>query len=176
MAGKRAIIHRMAAGFGMAVIAVAVTACGETCTDNRNALPYAAFNAVMDSVMQRVSVDSLEVRGIGAPGDSILVEAGAPVSTVYLPFRIDSDTTLYAFTIRQGLLEISDTVTFNYTRSPRFVSHECGVSYLFDIKDITWTGQMIDSVVCKQGYIDNTPGINMEIYLRSGENETEWED
>ena len=144
------------------ISAVLLAGCGDTCADNKNALPRAAFYAGEATV----SVDSLEIRGIGAPGDSILSEGTERKSEIYLPFRIDSDSTVYSFDYTGGV-KASSIVTFIYSRTPRFVSAECGVSYVFDIRKIECKGNLIDSVTCPQGFIDNAPGVNLRIYLRT---------
>lgn len=140
----------------------------EECLQNRNALPLAGFYNSFDS-KQTVSIDSLEVYGVGAPGDSILSPGTQPLSQLYLPFRLDSDTTKYVFRYLHKELaqqNIVDTVTFIYSRDPRFVSSACGVSYVFGIKEIKTTGLLIDSVTCPMGEITNMDSENLNIYFR----------
>lgn len=144
------------------VAALVGVSCSDTCSENRNALPRAGFYTDGDV---SVTIDSLEVVGVGMKGDSALSSVSVQKSELYLPFRIDSDTTAYVFiNARQGAGQ-RDTVRFVYTRTPRFVSAECGVSYIFEMKQITWTGPLIDSVVCPQGYIDNVNAENLRIYF-----------
>lgn len=146
-------------------IIVAMGSCSSECYDNQNALPLAKFSNALGGELQ---LDSVEVFGIGAPGDSILWEGGA-TNSLYLPFRVDSDTTAYVFrTLPADSLSVtvSDTVTFIYDRAPRFVSAECGVSYVYKIRDIKCTGELIDSVVCPGGEITNANVDNLIIYLR----------
>ena len=140
-----------------------LTGCAGECTENRAALPLAAFYVGGDAT-QKATVDSLSVRGIGAPGDSVLFEGTA--DNVYLPFRIDVDTTRYVFaSARKEPLARPDTVSFIYERILRLSSPECGASYYYRIDKITNTGTMIDSVVCPQGYIDNANIENLRIYF-----------
>lgn len=142
---------------------VVTAACSDTCTENKNALPLAGFYRSGDN--EQVSVDSLLITGIGAPGDSALSEASTAKSQIYLPFRIDGDTTRYIFTDARPSRMVDDTVTFIYSRIPRFVNVECGVSYIFDIRDIRFTGTLIDSITCPNGFIDNTNAENLKIYF-----------
>ena len=126
----------------------------EECYDNRNALTYAGFY------------------GIGAPGDSILSEGNRSIANLYLPFRIDSDTTQYVFKLINKLYEpynIADTLTFIYSREARFVSAACGASYVYTIKDIKTTGLLIDSVAVPGGRITNADVENIHIYFNTGE-------
>lgn len=142
---------------------VVTAACSDTCTENKNALPLAGFYRSGDT--EPVSVDSLLITGIGAPGDSALSEASKTKSQIYLPFRIDCDTTRYIFTDARPSRMVDDTVTFIYSRIPRFVNVECGVSYIFDLRDIRITGTLIDSITCPNGFIDNTNAENLKIYF-----------
>lgn len=150
--------------------AICFWSCSDTCTENRNALPLVGFYLAGDNGV-KISVDSLTVRGIGAPEDSILSQSSSPISELYLPFRIDSDTTEYIFTRNhEGILR-ETLVRFIYSRTPRFVSAECGVSYIFGISDIQCSGNLIDSVVCPQGFIDNKNQENLKVYFSNVANQ-----
>lgn len=140
----------------------------DECLQNKTALPYAGLYASGDSEKQ-ISVDSLKIYGYGAPGDSILFDGSNPISSIYLPFRPDHDTTVYIFQYLHKDLAaagVADTIRFVYTRNPRFVSSACGVSYVFDIENIESTGMLIDSIVSPQGIIDNMDSENLKIYFR----------
>lgn len=113
----------------------------------------------------KVSVDSLTVRGINAPNDSIWSMPDERKTQLYLPFKIDSDTTEYLFSINMSGMSMSSTVKFIYSRTPRFTDASCGVSYIFDIKKIECSGSLIDSVTCPTGFIDNRNIENLRIYL-----------
>lgn len=154
-----------------AAAALMAASCSDACYENKNTLPEAGFYS-SSSDPQPVTLDSIEVVGVGMKNDSVLSSGSMSKSMVYLPFRIDSDTTSYAFIdVRQKSL-LRDTISFVYTRTPRFVSAECGVSYVFDIKSISSQGILIDSVVCPQGFIDNVNTENIKIYFAvSPENE-----
>ena len=143
-----------------------IASCSETCNDNRNALPLAGFY-VNDSagVAASVQIDSLQVIGIGQGVDSVLSSASQSKTELYLPFRIDSDRTQYVFQLHRNQQQINDTVTFDYTRVLRFASAECGVSYVFHIQNISSQGVLIDSVVCPNGFIDNSNIENLRIYI-----------
>lgn len=142
---------------------IGMVGCGDTCNENKNALPLAGFYD--SSTGKEIIIDSLEVYGIGIAGDSLLSSARTTKNELYLPFRITSDTTQYVFRSINGGYSISDTVTFVYLRTPRFVNVECGVSYVFDICDINYTGAIIDSVTCPTGFIDNSNKENLHIYF-----------
>lgn len=148
---------------------ITATACSDTCTENKNAVPLAGFYASGSGIADRISVDSVEVIGAGMPADSALSAASVRKDELYLPFRIDSDTTTYIFAERRRDAPRESTVRFIYSRTPRFVSVECGVSYIFDIRKIVCEGTLIDSVVCPTGFIDNTNAENIRIFF-AGQN------
>lgn len=152
----------------VAALVVFYAGCSsDECLQNKTALPLAGF---YDSAKpeSKVMIDSLEVYGVGAPGDSVLWEGTRAVNQLYLPFRLDSDTTRYVFRYLQkklAALNLTDTVTFIYSRDPIFVSSACGVSYNFEIKEIRNSGILIDSVSCPAGIINNMDTENLEIYF-----------
>ena len=158
-----------------AVLMVAMmAACGsDECYQNKNALPLAGFFSSQPD-HAKISVDSVQVMGVGVPSDSILSKGNQRISELYLPFRLDTDTTKYQFRYIQkalAALDLRDTITFIYSREPRFVSSACGVSYAFVIKEIRHTIVLIDSVACPAGEITNMATQNLQIYFRTAESE-----
>lgn len=150
--------------FPAAVLGLCVASCADTCNDNRNSLPLAGFYlSGADSVKH--SISGLEVVGVGQSGDSLLSASDVSKDQLYLPFRIDAEETQYVFVKRMGEVEIADTVTFSYKRTPKFTSAACGVYYLFGMCEIKSQGVLIDSVVCPKGYIDNVNVENLHIYF-----------
>lgn len=138
-------------------------ACGSECYENQNSLPLAKFRYVQDSVPVDCGMDSLKVYGLGTPNDSVLWDGGQ-TQQLYLPFRVDQDTTIYVFE-HTRVSEARDTATFVYERAPQFVSAECGVSLVYRMKSITTTGPFIDSITCPNGEITNKNVSNLVIYL-----------
>ncbi len=140
----------------------------DECMQNKNALPLAGFyNSYSPDT--KINVDSIEVSGLGAPGDSILFAGKSAINELYLPFRLDHDTTAYVFRYLHkelAAMNLTDTIRFIYTREPRFVSSACGVSYVFDIDSIETTHAIIDSVSCPFGQITNMATENLHIYFR----------
>ena len=64
------------------IIAIAaLSSCGSSeCFDNQSTLPLAGFYSMQTRTA--ITVDSLTVYGIGAPGDSILVDNGKELLTI----------------------------------------------------------------------------------------------
>lgn len=149
---------------------LAISCSDEECDGNRNSLPLADF---FRSGAGRVSLESLTIYGDGAPGDSLLSDGKTTINQVYLPFNLDSDES--QFVVTDDTSGVSDRITFRYDKHPRFESAACGVIYIFDIREIETTHNLIDSVTCPAMRIDNTPGANIHIYFRPGVGEKEEE-
>ena len=112
-----------------------------------------------------IALDTIHLAGLGAPSDSILTYYSA--EQAYIPFNNDSHVTRYVLEYNRIPQELFDTVTFEYDPEPWFESTDCGVFYKYEIQRITHTTHFIDSVTCPSGVIDNTPGQNIFIYLRT---------
>lgn len=155
------------------IIALTIAGCAtDECLQNSNALPLAGFynSSIPD---QKVGIDSLEVYGLGAPGDSILSRTYSAINELYLPFKLNNDTTAYVFRYLHkdfNQLNLTDTLRFIYSRQPRFVSTACGASYVFDMDSIYCSHNLIDSVTCPAGEITNMAVENLHIYFRIADN------
>lgn len=138
------------------------------CFDNQNSLPLAGFYSSQAKPVA-ISLDSISILGIEVPGDSILQDSVRNISEVYLPFRIDQNSTTYEIRYLAGLpglYRLSDLITFNYDIVPMFVSSACGAVYYYKITSIEHTDNFIDSVTCPTGEITNANTENLKIYFR----------
>lgn len=154
-------------------VMIIIAACSnDECLQNKNSLPLAGFYS-SDPDPKQISVDSISIYGIGAPGDSILQDSVSGLNQSYLPFRIDQNSTTYVIRYLGGILgryRISDTITFNYEIIPWFVSSSCGAIYKYKMNSIDATHYVIDSVTCPAGEIDNTNSENLRIFFRTSSN------
>jgi len=165
--------YRAVAPVVMTAVLIGAACTNDECFENKNSLPLAGFYSSV-AVPASISIDSISILGIGAPGDSVLHDSVRGLKQSYLPFRIDSESTTYVIRYLQGILgryRIADTITFNYEIVPWFVSSSCGVVYDYKMKDIVTTHYVIDSVTCPQGVIDNVNAENIRIYFRVSEEE-----
>ncbi len=160
---------------GFISILIALTAavsCNTTgCLDNQSALPLAEFYG---SDLQAISLDSVEIRGIGAPNDSILSAAGTAVSEIYLPMRSTQESTSWCLAYRWKSLDypqLYDTITFKYDSQPYFASEECGATYRYHVNQVENTTHLIDSVVMVDSLITNVDMVYIKIYFRTGSDE-----
>lgn len=161
-----------------AAVLAAAAACGLTgcntdgCTDNASALPLMAFYS-MTTKMPMV-LDSIAIGGVGAPGDSLLVQPGESVMSLYLPFRFEQEQTTFRFHYaykEQGLDNpaMDDVVTFHYTSRPYFASEECGAFYEYTIRKVDYTRHLIDSIGVSDSVITNVDLERIQVYFRTAE-------
>lgn len=145
-----------------------LSACSNVgCTENRNSVPLAGFYSM--ATKKAVSIDSLEVGGIGAPGDSLLLTPGFTVEQLYLPFRSTMSSTSFYFRYlskKYGTQGLADTLRFEYTSHPYFASEDCGAMYHYQITDFSYTTHLIDSVAVIDSLITNIDRQSIQIYFR----------
>lgn len=145
--------------------------CSTTgCTDNRSSLPLAGFYAA--GTGSTISLDSIDVGGIGAPGDSLLLAAGQNATQVYLPLRAERTSAAFCIAYRYKELnftELNDTITFNYSAIPYFASEECGAMMRYRIHSVTYSRHLLDSVdiVPADSVITNAAIENLRLYFKT---------
>lgn len=148
---------------------VAAAACNETgCLDNRSSIPYAGFYSYQTGA--KIVLDSVEIGGVGAPHDSLLMKASDRYSNLYLPFRFEHDNT--AFFIRYvsealNYASLVDTLSFVYTSEPVFVSADCGAMYRYKVVNMSYTRHLIDSVALLDSLITNVDTERLQIFFRT---------
>ena len=156
--------------------------CNTTgCTDNQNSVPLAGFYSY--TTFEPISVDSIEIGGVGAPADSLLVSTpgsasvvSGPVSQVYLPFRATLGESQFFVRYMQKALrhdELNDTLTFSYTSVPYFASEECGAMYHYRITSLRYTRHLIDSIGLTDSLITNVERETVQIYFRTNEDSSD---
>lgn len=149
-----------------AAIIIIMAGCNsDGCLNNQNALPQAAFFSGLTD--KQMSVRGVEVRGVGAPGDSVLISPTSAVSTFYLPMRSDRGSTEWEFNfVVSEKVSITDYITFEYTSQPHFASEECGAMYFYHIDRVDYTTNVIDSVVVLDSLITNYDMTRIRIYIQ----------
>lgn len=168
--------HHLSTKAAATTLAVSLTmlaggCASDECEDNKNSLPLAVIMASLPEP-QEAELDSISVYGIGAPGDSLLLDSASSVGQMYLPFRIDETRTTYVIRYLQSVIAekgICDTISFNYDIKPMFVSSACGAVYYYDNIRIENTTHFIDSVTCPGNRITNANIPNIFIYFRINE-------
>ncbi len=157
------------------ILGVAAAGCNSSgCLDNGSALPLAGFYS--SATAKPISVDSLMIAGVGAPGDSVLAHTPPALSKVYLPMDPASPSTRWELTYTQKellRLGITDTITFDYETIPYFASEECGAMYIYRITRVSHTDNLIDSVALTDSLITTVELERIRIYFRTAEEEPE---
>lgn len=150
-------------------VGLALCGCNSTgCLDNGSALPLAGFYSY--STLKAIAVDSLEIRGLGAPGDSILVKTSSSLNQVYLPFRPEAGEVKWVVAYRQKQLDfpqLQDTITFKYSTIEYFASEQCGAMYAYRLSGVGHTSHLIDSIGVTDSLITNVEMERIHIYFRT---------
>ncbi len=130
------------------------------CLDNGSAIPLVAFY----QGTKQVTLKTLTVRGIDAPGDTLLANK-ASLSQIYLPFRLNTSESSFQLDYNDEETE-PDVVTFHYNAIPVFVSHDCGAMYNFEITEYEFTRHAIEDVVVVDSLITNLDRVAIKIYFK----------
>lgn len=149
----------------MALLCLGTAACSDdSCYDNGSSLPLAEFYIGHS----KQTVPELTIKGIGAPGDSLLADSMS-LNEIYLPLRVSMGSTSYALDRKVYINGVStlmhDTIAFDYQPIEFFHSIECGAMYNFDIKRVTATSHAIDSVVVLTPLVTNSRTPALRIYF-----------
>lgn len=166
--GKILTLSACAAAIAAAAIAPGCNSDG--CTEMRSAMPIARLCS--STTGEAVTLDSLDIHGIGVAGDSLLVSAGTAVSEQYLPLRANADIVRWCIAYRYAALDdrrLNDTLTLTYTASPWLSNDDCGAMYRYTITGATSTNHLIDSVSVAQADVTNLEDVNLNIYFRISE-------
>lgn len=110
-----------------------------------------------------VAISDVTIRGIDAPGDSVLVD-GETIDEVYLPLRATVGTTQWEFCYGGVGSELVDTLTLKYKPIPYFASAECGAMYNFELTSVAMTTHVADSVAVAKTIIDNGLDVAIRIF------------
>lgn len=150
------------------VILTAVSCNNKECFDNQSTLPLAGLYSMQTGTA--ITVDSLTVYGIGAPGDSILLNNASDVSSLYMPMPLSGTSTSFVIYFNNkdlDFVQLYDTLKIDYNCYPQFVSNECGAIYKYDITDFSHTTHLIDSVAIPTMEFDNVDKEVIKIYFRT---------
>lgn len=150
-------------------LCLAMWACNTNgCLENRNSVPLAGFyGSGTDSY---ISLDSLQIEGVGAPGDSVLSTPGSAINQIYLPMRSTQTGTKWKIAYKWKALdypELCDTIDLTYRSEPYFASEECGAIYRYHITRVSHTEHLIDSVAITDSTITNVDIERIRIYFRT---------
>ncbi len=158
----------------LAVILMTAVGCNTNgCLNNQSAIPLAELYS--SATGAAISLNNLQISGVGAPNDSVLISSGTAVSKLYLPMRSSQSSTAWCFHYTQEGLDdpaLNDTIEFVYTSMPYFASEECGAMYYYHIVQVKATDHLMDSVVIVDSLITNVDLTRIKIYFRTVEPDT----
>lgn len=105
------------------------------------------------STRESLTISDLEVYGVGAPNDSLLLDPVRNAHQVYLPFRGKDATASFKFIYAD---ELANEVTFTYRSYPFFDGENCGAMWRYEITGVEVSGNgIIDSVSVTDPLITN---------------------
>ncbi len=138
------------------------------CTENQSSIPLAGFYAVETG--EAIAISQLDIYGIGASGDSLLLEGFSTAKQIYLPLRSTQNNTAFCFHYTQfgdSITAYNDTIWFEYETTPYFVSEECGAMFQYKITSLRHTNIIIDSISLIDPYITNIDVERIKIFFKT---------
>lgn len=136
------------------------------CLENKSSVPLAEFYS--SGEQKAVSITGIRIHGIGAPGDSAVVNGNA--AQAYLPLRSSHDMVKWCISYAQASVsapEFNDTLTMVYSSQPYFASQECGAMYTYHFERVSCTTHLIDSVAILDSLVTNVDIPQLRIYFRT---------
>ncbi len=144
--------------------AAALTFAGcsnEGCMNNRNSIPMAGFYRLANE--ESLSVSRLAIYGVGAPGDSLLLDSVRASHQVYLPLRGQLPSAQFVF--KAG--DVADTLTITYNSYPYFDGEDCGAMWRYELTSVSYQRTLIDSVLVTDPLITNVERERLMIFLKT---------
>ena len=138
------------------------------CVDMRSSTPRADFYSA--STRTKITVDSLQITGIGARGDSVLYADNQRLTQVYLPMPPEVDQVSWRIAYMQSELAqvgIADTLSYSFERYPWFAGEDCGAMFRYRITEMHYTTNIIDSVALVDSLVVNVDTPVFNIYFRT---------
>ncbi len=111
-----------------------------------------------------VSLDSLTVYGLG--NDSLIYNNRPNVAQIELPLNSQQDSCAFIFILPQAPSEFLqlDTIWFYYDRKATLISMECGFSTFYELNDISYSKNRIDSISLDNLNVRNTLDEHIKIF------------
>lgn len=137
------------------------------CYENHSAIPLAQFYSAETETA--ISINNLNIGGVGAPNDSLLLSSGSAAKEVYLPFRFNSEELSFyiEYTGEEHVVTGEDRVTFKYTAIPFFAGEDCGALYNYKLTDVQHTSNVLKRVEVLDSLITNTDKAYLRFYFHT---------
>jgi len=153
---------------------------GKVCQDELESYANAGFYTDKGGTLKDTTFEEFEVRGIQNP-DTIPFDTIREKQSVRLRLSQGSDSCTYFFSfavydsiptldVMHGLIwgisyYISDTMKLYYTRQIYLVSPDCGFSHHYELIDLSYTNNMIQSAEIAISEIGNFNEENIKIHF-----------
>ncbi len=119
----------------------------------------AGFYKIENEIVEDTLIDSLIIYPLNSE-DAYYNGSTRKSKSISLPLGVNSDTTSYVL----FLDSISyDTITFIYARQLQLISHECGFEHFFNLEEIRYTCNKIDSVWIRKDLVEYGEVENVKI-------------
>lgn len=153
---------------------------GEICKDSIEAYANTKFYKSLDGALKDTTFGKFIVRGIQNP-DTIPSDTLSNVNALKLPLPqgIDSCMFVFSFAVYDSVLTqindstiklirtithyVDDTIKLKYSRQLYLISADCGFAHLFDLKNISSTNNLIQSVKIVNSEIETSDEENIRI-------------
>jgi hypothetical protein len=101
----------------------------------------------------------------GQPTQYVYDFGRRPTQALAMSLNQVADSCRWSIQPDSAATSLRDTLTFYYSRQPRFLSNACGYTTFYDLKDYRTTTHAIDSVILQNASVTNDVNvINFRIY------------
>ncbi len=113
-----------------------------------------------------ISISNISVFGVGQ--DSVIYNNESNVSQMELPLNSTIDSCAYifrvAFLLDDAKFFLDDTLWFVYNRLPNLISMECGFTTFYELTDLRYSRNTIDSIAIDDPNITNSLNEHIKIF------------
>lgn len=148
------------------ILVAGTTSCSSNgCSENQSSIPLAGFYSIETG--EKIAMNAIEISGVGA--ESLLTSGNEPVQQTYLPLRSSQTSAAFCFHYNDfgDDAAYNDTVWIEYTSTPYFASEECGAMFQYEIKSISHTNIIIDSVAVIDPIVNNIDVERIKIFFKT---------
>jgi|WetSurMetagenome_2_1015567.scaffolds.fasta_scaffold00219_17 hypothetical protein len=143
--------------FSVVMVVVLASCTSSACIDDT--VPIVTTNIYSSETRKVVTCDSIIVTAKSSAGDTILAkEKKVSVFTYTLDPAKTQSTMLFKIN------NVTDTVVIAYTTSPYYISAACGYTICHSITGLTWTDNIIDSLVLENKSVTLNVKSNIRLY------------
>ncbi len=146
----------------MLIVVLLMTACtdDEVCEEaTANDLRIGFYIAGQDAETRAV-FDSLTIFALEKP-DSLIYNKKNNVSVIELPLNPHNNQCIFVLDFYFN----SDTIFITYTRIEQLISVECGFTMFFNIKEVEYTTNLIESLNLSNNYVTNSFDEHFKVFF-----------